>query len=174
MITLVVNGRVPRTKTPAQLIAELDALARRGWKDMVFIVDDNFIGNKPRTKTLLRTLVELEGTAQQLSPEFSLAEVFRPFYGTMARRRLSVRRILGRGVALRFQRVRASVLPHERCALLAAHRLARQTHHWLHARRARAVCARRKGANERLASPFFSKARMLTQATKQVGSMKKR
>jgi ubiquinone biosynthesis protein len=45
---------------------------------------------------LLRTLVELEGTAQQLSPEFSLAEVFRPFYGTMIRRRLSVRRILGR------------------------------------------------------------------------------
>ena len=50
----------------------------------------------PAFALLLRTLVELEGTAQQLSPEFSLAEVFRPFYGTMARRRLSVRRILGR------------------------------------------------------------------------------
>jgi ubiquinone biosynthesis protein len=45
---------------------------------------------------LLRTLVELEGTAQRLSPEFSLAEVFRPFYTTMASRRLSVRRIVGR------------------------------------------------------------------------------
>ncbi len=45
---------------------------------------------------LLRTLVELEGTAQRLSPEFSLAEVFGPFYNTMVRRRLSVRRILGR------------------------------------------------------------------------------
>ena len=55
---IVMNGRVPRTKTPAQLIAELDALARRGWKDMVFIVDDNFIGNKGRTKTLLRALIE--------------------------------------------------------------------------------------------------------------------
>jgi radical SAM superfamily enzyme YgiQ (UPF0313 family) len=55
---IVMNGRVPRTKTPAQLIAELDALGRRGWKDMVFIVDDNFIGNKPRTKTLLRALIE--------------------------------------------------------------------------------------------------------------------
>ena len=43
---IVMNGRVPRTKTPAQLIAELDALCQRGWKDMVFIVDDNFIGNK--------------------------------------------------------------------------------------------------------------------------------
>jgi radical SAM superfamily enzyme YgiQ (UPF0313 family) len=55
---IVMNGRVPRTKTPAQLIAELDALRRRGWKDMVFIVDDNFIGNKQRTKTLLHTLIE--------------------------------------------------------------------------------------------------------------------
>jgi ubiquinone biosynthesis protein len=45
---------------------------------------------------LLRTLVELEGTAQRLNPEFSLAEVFRPFYATMVRRRLSVRHILGR------------------------------------------------------------------------------
>jgi ubiquinone biosynthesis protein len=45
---------------------------------------------------LLRTLAELEGTAQRLSPEFSLAEVFRPFYATMVRRRLSPQRILGR------------------------------------------------------------------------------
>jgi ubiquinone biosynthesis protein len=45
---------------------------------------------------LLRTLVELEGTAQQLSPEFSLAEVIRPFYSSMVRRRFSVKRILGR------------------------------------------------------------------------------
>jgi ubiquinone biosynthesis protein len=45
---------------------------------------------------LLRTLVELEGTAQRLSPAFSLAEVFEPFYATMVSRRLSVRGILGR------------------------------------------------------------------------------
>ena len=55
---VVMSGRVPRNKTPAQLIAELDALVRRGWKDKVFIVDDNFIGNKPRTKALLRELIE--------------------------------------------------------------------------------------------------------------------
>jgi len=54
----VMNGRVPRTKTPAQLIAELDALCGRGWQDMVFIVDDNFIGDKRRTKTLLHALIE--------------------------------------------------------------------------------------------------------------------
>jgi ubiquinone biosynthesis protein len=50
----------------------------------------------PPLSLLLRTLVELEGTAQQFSPEFSLAEVFRPFYTTIVRRRLSARRILGR------------------------------------------------------------------------------
>jgi ubiquinone biosynthesis protein len=50
----------------------------------------------PPFALLLRTLVELEGTAQQLSPAFSLAEVIRPFYTSMIRRRLSPRRILGR------------------------------------------------------------------------------
>jgi radical SAM superfamily enzyme YgiQ (UPF0313 family) len=38
-----IYGRVPRTKSPEQLLAELDALVRIGWRGMVFIVDDNFI-----------------------------------------------------------------------------------------------------------------------------------
>jgi ubiquinone biosynthesis protein len=50
----------------------------------------------PPLSLLLRTLVELEGTAQRLSPHFSLAEVCRPYYMTMVRRRLSVRGVLGR------------------------------------------------------------------------------
>jgi radical SAM superfamily enzyme YgiQ (UPF0313 family) len=54
---IVINGRVPRTKTPAQMLAELEALRRLGWKDKVFIVDDNFIGNKARTRTLLHALI---------------------------------------------------------------------------------------------------------------------
>jgi radical SAM superfamily enzyme YgiQ (UPF0313 family) len=54
---IVMNGRVPRTKTPAQLIAELESLRLRGWRDMVFIVDDNFIGDKKRTKELLREMI---------------------------------------------------------------------------------------------------------------------
>lgn len=54
---IVMNGRVPRTKTPAQLIAELEALRQRGWKEMVFIVDDNFIGDKRRTRALLNELI---------------------------------------------------------------------------------------------------------------------
>jgi len=55
---IVMNGRVPRTKTTEQLIAELESLRLRGWKDMVFIVDDNFIGDRRRTKALLAALVE--------------------------------------------------------------------------------------------------------------------
>ncbi len=54
---IIMNGRVPRTKQPAQLIAELEALRLQGWKDMVFIVDDNFIGDKKRTKILLREII---------------------------------------------------------------------------------------------------------------------
>jgi radical SAM superfamily enzyme YgiQ (UPF0313 family) len=54
---IVMNGRVPRTKPPAQLIAELEALRQRGWRDMVFVVDDNFIGDKRRTKALLQEMI---------------------------------------------------------------------------------------------------------------------
>jgi radical SAM superfamily enzyme YgiQ (UPF0313 family) len=53
----VMNGRVSRTKTPTQLVAELERLRLRGWQDMVFVVDDNFIGNKKPTKALLQELI---------------------------------------------------------------------------------------------------------------------
>jgi radical SAM superfamily enzyme YgiQ (UPF0313 family) len=39
-------GHRPRTKTPAQVVAELDGLVRHGWRGPVFFVDDNLIGNK--------------------------------------------------------------------------------------------------------------------------------
>lgn len=55
---VVMNGRVPRTKEPAQLLRELEALRLAGWRDMVFIVDDNFIGNRKHAKELLRALIE--------------------------------------------------------------------------------------------------------------------
>ncbi len=53
----IMNGRVPRTKSPDQLIAELEGLRLRRWKGMVFVVDDNFIGNKRNTKALLHELI---------------------------------------------------------------------------------------------------------------------
>jgi radical SAM superfamily enzyme YgiQ (UPF0313 family) len=46
----VLYGRAPRTKDASQVIAELDELYRLGWKSSVFIVDDNFIGNKGKLK----------------------------------------------------------------------------------------------------------------------------
>jgi len=52
------NGHAPRTKKSAQLVGELEALRLRGWKDMVFVVDDNFIGNKKQTKVLLQEVIE--------------------------------------------------------------------------------------------------------------------
>jgi radical SAM superfamily enzyme YgiQ (UPF0313 family) len=55
---IVMNGRVPRNKAPAQLVAELEQLRLRGWKGMVFVVDDNFIGNKQQAKALLRELIQ--------------------------------------------------------------------------------------------------------------------
>jgi radical SAM superfamily enzyme YgiQ (UPF0313 family) len=51
-----IYGRNPRTKSNAQVLAELDELLRLGWRGDVFIVDDNFIGNKPSVKRLLPEL----------------------------------------------------------------------------------------------------------------------
>lgn len=46
-------GRVPRVKTTAQFLAEFDCLYALGWRDAVFVVDDNFIGNKRDAMRLL-------------------------------------------------------------------------------------------------------------------------
>jgi radical SAM superfamily enzyme YgiQ (UPF0313 family) len=53
-----IYGRKPRAKTVAQVLAELDQLRAAGWREAVFIVDDNFIGNKTRAKELCVALAE--------------------------------------------------------------------------------------------------------------------
>lgn len=53
---IVLYGRKPRTKNPEQLLAELDCLYQLGWRRSVFMVDDNFIGNKRNVKLLLKEL----------------------------------------------------------------------------------------------------------------------
>jgi len=47
-----IYGRRPRVKAVAQVLAELEQLRAAGWREAVFIVDDNFIGNKARAKEL--------------------------------------------------------------------------------------------------------------------------
>jgi radical SAM superfamily enzyme YgiQ (UPF0313 family) len=65
---VVMNGRVPRTKRPEQVIAELESLRELGWKGSVFLVDDNFIGNRPRVRELLdHMLAWRESRSPQMS-----------------------------------------------------------------------------------------------------------
>lgn len=53
-----IYGRVPRTKSNEQMLAELDALEAMGWRGLVFIVDDNFIGNKKNVRLFMPDLIE--------------------------------------------------------------------------------------------------------------------
>lgn len=59
---ITLYGRRPRTKTPEQVLAELDYLYELGWRRGILIVDDNFIGNKKNAKQMLH---ELEKWQQQ-------------------------------------------------------------------------------------------------------------
>ncbi|HEV7646422.1 MAG TPA: radical SAM protein [Pyrinomonadaceae bacterium] len=63
-----IYGRVPRTKSNDQMLAELDALRQTGWRGLVFIVDDNFIGNKKNVKLFMPHLIDW---AEQNSHPFS-------------------------------------------------------------------------------------------------------
>jgi radical SAM superfamily enzyme YgiQ (UPF0313 family) len=53
-----IYGRRTRTKSPAQITAELEQLYDRRWRGPVFIADDNFIGNKRKVKELLPVIAE--------------------------------------------------------------------------------------------------------------------
>lgn len=61
---IVLYGRKPRTKTPEQLLKELDYLYELGWRRSIFMVDDNFIGNKRNVKLLLKELQVWQETHQ--------------------------------------------------------------------------------------------------------------
>ncbi len=47
---VVLYGHRPRTKSKEQILNELDQLYKAGWRDAIFFVDDNFIGNKKKLK----------------------------------------------------------------------------------------------------------------------------
>ncbi len=53
-------GRVPRYKLPEQVVHEMDILYRAGRRGSLFIVDDNFIGNKGKVRELLDAIIEYQ------------------------------------------------------------------------------------------------------------------
>lgn len=50
-------GRKPRTKTPRQMLREIDTLYRLGCRGYVEIVDDNFVGNRKNAMAFLAELL---------------------------------------------------------------------------------------------------------------------
>src|SRR5262249_19321100 len=54
---IVIFGRKPRLKEPAQILTELDALLALGTRWVNF-VDDNFIANRKATKKLLAAIID--------------------------------------------------------------------------------------------------------------------
>lgn len=68
-------GRVPRTKSPAQMVTEFDSLRQLGWEGPLFLVDDNFIGNKREAMKLLPVIADWQkahGYPFSLSTEASV------------------------------------------------------------------------------------------------------
>jgi radical SAM superfamily enzyme YgiQ (UPF0313 family) len=78
---ITIYGRRPRTKTPAQMIGELDTLRKLGWRNEVFIVDDNFIGNSREALQLTHALArwqQLHGRPFSFYTEASIDLADRP------------------------------------------------------------------------------------------------
>jgi hopanoid C-2 methylase len=68
-------GRVPRLKTPTQVVGELDKLLANGVNGSVYFVDDNLIANRRALRDLLPHLVQWQkrnGYAVSLSCEATL------------------------------------------------------------------------------------------------------
>jgi radical SAM superfamily enzyme YgiQ (UPF0313 family) len=71
---IVMYGRRPRTKSVAQVLAEVEAVHRLGVSN-IFVVDDNFIGNKREAKALLEALArwqQVRGYPIEFMTEVSL------------------------------------------------------------------------------------------------------
>jgi len=51
-------GRTPRTKSAEQVLEEFDQLHGMGWRGSVFVVDDNFVGNRQAIKALLPRITD--------------------------------------------------------------------------------------------------------------------
>jgi radical SAM superfamily enzyme YgiQ (UPF0313 family) len=68
-------GRRQRVKAPGQFLREMEAVEAAGFRGPLFIVDDNFIGNRGKTKELLRAVAawqQQHGFPFTLSTEASI------------------------------------------------------------------------------------------------------
>ena len=65
-------GRVPRTKTPEQILIEFDFLYNLGYRGPIFLVDDNFIGNKKNVRELLPQIAKWQ--EEHAYPYFLITE----------------------------------------------------------------------------------------------------
>jgi radical SAM superfamily enzyme YgiQ (UPF0313 family) len=72
---IVMFGRRPRTKTPEQMMLEFEAVKRTGHRGEVFIVDDNFIGNKKAAKEFLPRLAAWNNANRQIFELWTEASV---------------------------------------------------------------------------------------------------
>lgn len=99
-------GAVPSNSSREQLRADLadfvaeytgqalnDLDLAGALRSLADIIRRHRVSLPPGVSLLLRTLIVLEGTAQLLSPNFSLAEVIQPFYARAVGRRFSPQRL---------------------------------------------------------------------------------
>ena len=72
---IILYGRKPRTKSADQILAELQQIYDLGWRRSMFVVDDNFIGNKKTVKPVLSAMAgwqEKHGYPFSLTTEASI------------------------------------------------------------------------------------------------------
>ena len=72
---ITIYGRKPRAKPPTKLIAELDMLRSLGWRNEVFIVDDNFIGNHKLALALAKELKEWQDRNKRVISFYTEASI---------------------------------------------------------------------------------------------------
>jgi radical SAM superfamily enzyme YgiQ (UPF0313 family) len=72
---ITIYGRRPRAKPPEKLIAELDALLALGWRNEVFIVDDNFIGNHKLALQLTHSLATWQERSKRVISFYTEASI---------------------------------------------------------------------------------------------------